>query len=182
MEGTMAVITCFAANFAPKYWATCDGTLLSIAQNQALFSLIGTTYGGNGTNNFALPDLRGRTPVSIGQGSGLSNYTLGQQAGSESSVLNIANLPVHGHSGAITLQLAADSSAGTVPRTVNTFPASLSGAYAPAPSNQGKDKMGDPGYEGSIVTAGSGQPMSILSPFLVVNYIICTAGIFPSRN
>src|SRR5436189_142599 len=107
MEGVIAVVTCFAADFAPKNWAFCNGQLLAISTNQALFSLLGTTYGGNGVQTFGLPDLRGRTPVSPGQGNGLSNYALGQSAGAESVSVTGNNMPAHNHNGNITLQLDA---------------------------------------------------------------------------
>ena len=90
-------ITLFAGNFAPRGWAFCNGQLLSIAQNTALFSILGTTYGGNGQTTFALPDLRGRVPVHAGQGPGLSNYDLGQQGGAESVTLTTAQMPAHTH-------------------------------------------------------------------------------------
>jgi microcystin-dependent protein len=99
MEGVLAVVTCFAADFAPKNWALCSGQILQISTNQALFSLLGTTYGGNGIQTFGLPDLRGRTPVSAGQGPGLSNYNLGQVTGAESVTLTTPNLPSHIHTG-----------------------------------------------------------------------------------
>ena len=91
-EGMIGEIKLFAGNFAPSTWAICNGQLLPISQNQALFSILGTTYGGDGRNTFALPDLRGRVPVSPGQGPGLSNYVLGQQTGAESITLNVNQL------------------------------------------------------------------------------------------
>lgn len=180
MEGTMAVVTCFAGNFAPRFWAFCNGQILNISTNQALFALLGTTYGGNGTTNFALPDLRGRTPVSSGQGPGLSSYALGQVSGTETVTLQTSNLPTHNHNGAVTLQLKADSSDGSVTRAVNSYPAKYAGAYATAAS--AGVSMATPGYAVTIGNAGSSQPFSIRAPYLAVNYIICLAGIFPSRN
>lgn len=103
MEGTMATIMLFAADFAPKYWAYCNGQLLSIAQNSALFSLLGTTYGGNGTTNFALPNFQSRTAVGTGQGPGLSNVVLGEMAGLQNITLNVTNLPQHIHPVAASL-------------------------------------------------------------------------------
>src|SRR6185436_412469 len=96
-EPFIGMIVMFAATFAPRNWAFCDGQLLSIAQNTALFSILGTTYGGNGQTTFALPDLRSRVPVSTGQGPGLSNYSLGQVGGTETVTLNINQLPAHVH-------------------------------------------------------------------------------------
>src|SRR5690242_20983611 len=97
MEGTIAEIRMFAGNFAPRNWAFCASQILSIAQNTALFSLLGTTYGGNGQTTFALPDFRGRTPVGWGQGPGLSNYDLGQVGGTETSTLTVQTMPAHTH-------------------------------------------------------------------------------------
>jgi microcystin-dependent protein len=178
MEGVLAVVTCFAADFAPRGWAFCNGQILPIAQNQALFSLLGTTYGGNGVTTFALPNLQGRTAVSSGQGLGLSNYTLGQLTGTETVTLTSGNLPSHVHNGNISLQLDADSSDGTITRAANSYPALYAGAYASTPGAA----MAAPGYNVSIGTAGGGQPMPIRAPFLAINYIICLQGIFPSRN
>ena len=185
MEGVIGAVTCFAANFAPKNWTTCDGQILPIATNQALFSILGTTYGGNGTTTFGLPDLRGRTAISAGQGPNLSNYILGQQAGAEGATLTINNIPSHNHNGNITLTLNGDSSEGSVARTANTYPAVLSGgAYAAAPSKTGNnnDTMAQPAYTATIGTGGGGSPVSNLSPYLTVYYVICLYGIFPSRN
>ena len=178
MEGVLAVVTCFAADFAPKNWALCNGQLAQISTNQALFSLLGTTYGGNGVQTFGLPDLRGRTPVSQGQGPGLSNYTLGQVSGAETVTLTTNNLPPHIHSGAVTLQLEADSNEGSQASPEAACPAGLGGAYADAPNGT----MLPPVYAATIGNAGNSQPVSILSPYLAINYIICLFGIFPSRN
>jgi microcystin-dependent protein len=180
MEGTIAVVTTFAADFAPRNWALCNGQILAINTNQALFSLVGTTYGGNGTTTFALPNLQSRTPVSQGQGPGLSNYTLGQFAGAENVTLLANNLPGHVHTGAVALKLSADSSDGSVTRAVNSFPAVYAGAYATAPGSG--VTMATPAYNATIGNAGTGQPMNIRAPFLAINYIICLFGIFPSRN
>jgi microcystin-dependent protein len=178
MEGVMAVVTCFAADFAPKYWALCNGQILQISTNQALFSLLGTTYGGNGVQTFGLPDLRGRTPVSAGQGPGLPSYNLGQVSGAESVTLTVNNLPPHIHSGAVTLQLQADSNPGSSTSVEFAYPAALNGAYANAPNGT----MVAPAYAATIGNAGNNSPVSILSPYLAINYIICLTGIFPSRN
>jgi microcystin-dependent protein len=186
MDGIMATITCFAGDFAPKNWAFCNGQLISIAQNQALYSLLGTTYGGDGNSTFALPDLRGRRPVSAGQGSGFSNYNLGQQVGAEGIVLNVNNLPKHDHSGTVILQIDADSSEGSVTRSVNTYPALLTNGYAPPPVPPPNPpiQMLSPKYAATIAAVGSEQPIPVpvLMPYLVVNYVICMYGIFPSRN
>ena len=178
MEGTIAVVTNFAADFAPKNWAFCNGQSLPISTNQALFSLLGTTYGGNGVNNFNLPDLRGRTAVSAGQGPGLSNYTLGQQSGIEAVTLLPGNLPPHLHDGGINLQLQASMDDGIDPSANGGYPSRFTGAYATAANGT----MQNPTYATTIGNAGGSQPADIRSPYLGMNYIICLMGVFPSRN
>lgn len=181
MNGIMAIVTCFAADFAPRNWALCNGQVLSIAQNQALFALLGTTYGGNGVTTFALPDMRGRTAVGIGAGPGLSNYTLGEQTGNETVTLTMGNLPPHVHSGPANFKLEADNTAVASPTPDFNYPGPYTNAYATTPTNN--VHMLPPVYQtGTIGVAGASQPVPILSPYLVVNYIICVAGIFPSRN
>jgi microcystin-dependent protein len=180
MEGVIAVVTIVAYDFAPKNWAYCDGQLLPIAQNQALFSLLGTTYGGNGITTFALPDLRGRIPTGCGQGGSLSNYTLGEVGGAESAILNVNNLPPHTHNGAITIT----PKAGSTPDS-NDPSGYLIGPIAngfAAASTAGVN-MAAPVYSNTVVgVSGSSQPFTLLTPYLTVNYVICLYGIFPSRN
>jgi len=156
-------------NFAPRGWAFCDGQILPIAQNTALFSLLGTTYGGNGQTTFALPDLRGRHAIEAGQGPGLSSYTLGETGGTESTTLTLSNLPAHTHAvNASNVQQETDRAAGAVP--------TLGGVYASQPD---RTTVMDPAM---ISPAGNGLPVSNLSPFLTLHYIIALQGIFPSRN
>jgi microcystin-dependent protein len=177
--GVMGTVICFAGDFVPTTWAACNGQSVSVSQNQALFSILGTIYGGDGVNNFNLPDMRGRTAVSQGQGIGTNNYTMGQPYGSESSMLTVNNLPAHTHSGAIQLQLQACSDDGTEPTPNDGYPARFTGAYALTTDSN----MILPTYPTAIVgNTGNNQPIDIRSPYLVVNYIICTTGIFPSRN
>jgi microcystin-dependent protein len=180
MEGTMAVITCFAGNFSPRNWAYCSGQIMSISTNQALFSLIGTTYGGNGTTTFALPDLRGRTPVSAGQGFGLPPYSLGPITGSETVTLNASNLPPHNHNGNTMFKIQVDSQDGSVAQPDFNYPAGLANAY----SNTQNGKMLEPSYPNTSIINNNGgsQPMPIRSPYLGMNFVICLYGIFPSRN
>jgi microcystin-dependent protein len=165
-EPFIAEIRLFAGNFAPQGWALCDGSILPINQNQALFSLLGTTYGGNGTTNFALPDLRGRAPIHVGQGPGLSPYTLGETSGEETVTLNTNQIPAHQH-----LQPATNAEEGTN-RPGNAVPA-RGGVYAGT-------------SDGSALApsspAGGSQPHDNRSPYLVVTFIIALQGIFPSRN
>ena len=156
-------------NFAPKNWALCNGQILSIAQNQALFSILGTTYGGNGVTTFALPDLRSRVPVHFGNGPG-SSYTLGQTGGVEGVTLTLNQIPSHTH----TVKAAATA---TQPVAAGNFPAG-----PPAGSNlYGPPTSGN--LDPNVVGLGGGsQAHSNLQPYLVVNYVICLFGIFPSRN
>jgi microcystin-dependent protein len=172
-EQYLGEIRLFPYNFAPQGWAFCNGQILAIAQFTALFSLLGTTYGGNGTSNFALPDLRGRLAVSSGQGPGLSAYTLGQQSGSESVALTVNNLPSHNH----MVSPAANGNAATEQRPAGAVMArSTASIYASAAD-------GSTTMAGSATSStGSSQPFSTIQPLLVLNYCIALQGIFPSRN
>lgn len=165
-EPFIGSIILFAGNFAPRGWAFCNGQLLAISQNTALFSILGTTYGGNGQTTFALPDLRGRVPVSSGQGPGLSSYSLGQQAGEENVTLNAQQLPSHTHS------QPATNGQETTNRPNGALPA-RGGVY----SNESDGSAFHP-----TTAAGGGQPHDNLPPYLTLNYIIALEGIYPSRN
>ena len=164
-------ITLFAGNFAPRGWAFCNGQLLAISQNTALFSILGTTYGGNGQTTFALPDLRGRVPIHPGQGPGLSPYDLGQQGGTETVTLSVSSLPAHTHS----VSPGATNGAQTTNRPARAVPA-RGGAYAASPS---ADASMAPT---SSAATGGGQPHANTQPYLGLNYIIALEGIYPSRN
>jgi microcystin-dependent protein len=164
----IAEITLFGGNFAPRGYALCAGQVLAISQNTALFSILGTTYGGNGQTTFALPDLRGRVPVGQGQGPGLSNVDLGQQAGAETVTLTSGQMPAHTHTAAAT-QAGATST-----RPANNVP-SGGGAYNPTSD-------GSTLAAGFIATTGGSQPHENHQPYLGLNYIIALEGIFPSRN
>lgn len=180
MEGTMAVITPVAYDFTPKYWGQCNGQVLSIAQNTALFSLLGTTYGGNGVTTFALPDLRGRVAVGVGQLAGGSNYSLGEVTGTESTVLTINTMPAHAHNGNIGMTPRAGNSADD-PAPTDEYPGQIPNGFASTPT--ASSFMQGPTIVSTVIgTAGGGQPFEILTPYLVVNFVICMYGIFPSRN
>ncbi|MBX3120518.1 MAG: phage tail protein [Fimbriimonadaceae bacterium] len=159
-------------NFAPRGWAFCNGTLISIAQNTALFALLGTMYGGNGQTNFALPDLRGRGAISSGQGPGLSNYSQGETGGAENVTLTTAAMPAHGHSA------QASSAFGTQGDPAGALPAksplALGYAYR---SGAGGTMPSD-----AVSSVGGGQPHTNHQPYLVLNYVIAMVGIFPPRN
>jgi microcystin-dependent protein len=159
-------ITLFAGNFAPRGWAFCNGQLLPINQNTALFSLLGTTYGGNGMTTFALPDLRGRVPTHAGQGPGLSPYTLGESAGSESVTLTAAQMPAHNHA-----QPATNAEQGTS-RPGNAVPAK-GGVYAGA---------SDGSAMAPSSAAGGGLPHDNRAPYLALNFIIALQGIYPALS
>ena len=167
-EPFIAQITLFAGNFAPRGWAFCSGQILPIAQNTALFSLLGTTYGGNGQTTFALPDLRGRVAIQPGQGPGLSPVNLGEAGGSETETLTVNQLPSHSH------LAAATQAAQTSTRPAENVP-SAGGAYA----STSDGSMLNPSF---IQSAGGSQPFDVRQPYLGVNYIIALEGIFPSRN
>ena len=167
-------IIMFGGNFAPRSYAFCSGQLLSIAQNTALFSILGTTYGGNGQTTFALPDLRGRVPIHPGQGPGLSNYSLGQQAGTESNTLTTNNMPAHAHG----YTIPANASDGTTTEPGNN-------TFLGQPTQGNLYTTGGPGVQmpgGNTAIVGGSQPFSILQPYTCVNFIIALEGIFPSRN
>jgi microcystin-dependent protein len=191
-------ITIGAWNFAPLGSAFCHGQLLDIAQNSALFALIGTTYGGDGQTTFALPDLQGRLAVGQGQGPGLSSYVMGQQAGVEAVTLTATQLPTHTHTGTFTS--TSTLNATTVKGTVATAQASpqsvlarsVDGAtpaaaqprvYAPASSTPVVPLAGL-NVAGTVATgnAGGNQPHSNMQPYLALNYVMSLEGIFPSPN
>jgi len=166
----------FAGNFAPRGWAFCDGQLLDIAQNTALFSILGTTYGGDGRTNFALPDMRGRIPVHVGQGIGLSPRALGEKSGTETNNLSLNQMPVHSHS----LNARSSSARSTVP-TGNTLARTRSNlrAYENVSATNPADAQLD---TVSIANAGTGASVNNMHPSIAVNCIIALEGLFPSRN
>ncbi len=176
MEGTIATITMFAGNFAPKSWNFCAGQIIPIAQNTALFSLIGTTYGGNGTQTFALPDLRGRVAVGTGQGPGLPSIVLGAVFGTENTTMTMSTMPSHTHAVAATVGASTSS-------------ASSEQAVGNVPSNVGPDLYAAPPGNGALAAGtittqatGSAAPFSLVQPGLCMNFVICMQGVFPARN
>jgi len=177
MEGTIAEIRMFAGTFAPRTWLFCNGQTMSIAQNTAMFSLLGTTYGGNGQTTFGIPDFRGRVAVGTGQGPGLPNVQLGEVSGTPTVTLTTANMPAHNHQvvGNVNVQAATDGALGSDPTGKYVGPGSF---YASSdPVNMAPIALNLP-----TTVAGNSQPISIMQPYLGMNYIICQFGIFPSRN
>ncbi len=170
-EPFLGEIKMFAGNFAPRNYAFCNGQLLPIQQNTALFSLLGTTYGGNGQTNFALPDLRGRAPIHQHQGPGLSSQVIGESLGQESITLNATQLPSHTHRQQASTSPASaafgPSAAPAASATTNFY-----GGGAPSLS-MAATAVGD---------TGGGQPHDNMAPFQVLNFIIALQGVFPSRN
>jgi microcystin-dependent protein len=154
-------------NFAPKGWALCNGQLLPINQNQALFALLGTTYGGNGQTTFALPDLRGRVPISSGQGPGLESYNLGQAGGTERVAITAGQMPAHNHA------LNVHSGKSLQTSAIGNLLANGS-VYTNEPAN------GVANY-GAVGNAGSGQAHENRQPYLTLNWIIALQGVFPSQ-
>jgi microcystin-dependent protein len=179
MNGIMAYIGLFAGHFAPKFFMSCDGQILSIGQNQALFSLLGTTYGGDGITTFGLPDLRGRTAISAGQGIGLPNYVLGQRIGQENVTLTSNNLPPHNHNGNVQLKLAASPDDALDATPNDAFPGRHTGAYS---TTTDKTMMKAGTIACAISDAGGSQPLPVRAPYLALIHVICVAGIYPSRN
>jgi microcystin-dependent protein len=177
-EPFLGMIMIVPYNFAPRGWAFCNGQILPIAQNTALFSLLGTTYGGNGQTTFALPDMRGRASLSSGQGPGLSSYDLGQVGGTESTTITINQMPTHNHT--YVPRQAASGNAADNANPDGAFPAKA-GVDMYTGTTDGTF-MGSPTAVQTTGNAGGSQPTSILQPYLVLNYCIALEGIFPSRN
>lgn len=179
MDPFIGQIMMFGGNFAPRGWAFCDGQLLPIAQYSALFSILGTTYGGDGRTTFALPDLRGRVAMHPGSGPGLTPRTLGQKAGAENVTLNVNQIPSHSHGGNGTIQAASGQPDESTP--IGTVPASLTnGTEGYAESSNGTMKAD--GVTLNIQNTGGSQSHTNIQPFGCVNFIIALQGIFPSRN
>jgi microcystin-dependent protein len=182
----IAQITLFAGNFAPSNTMMCNGQLLSIAQNTALFALVGTTYGGNGTTTFAIPDLRGRAPIGTGTGPGLSTIQLGQAAGVEQTTLLSNQMPQHTHTGTLTnggLPFVNSAATSATPATGSAL-GIASGEDADLNNVAVRVYVPSAGVSQSVAigTAGSNSPVDIRNPYLGLNYIMTTQGIFPSRN
>ncbi len=173
-EGFIGEIKMFGGNFAPRGWAFCNGQLLPINQNQALFSILGTTYGGDGRTTFALPDLRGRVPVHSGNGPGLSTYRLGQKGGFETTTITVANMPAHSHPYAAP----AVSEDGNTSDPTNAVP----GGTKVLDKEYSTETPNTTMKSGGTGNTGGSQPINIVQPYGTVNYIIALEGLYPSRS
>jgi microcystin-dependent protein len=163
-------IRLFAFNFAPTGWAACNGQVLAISQNTALFSLLGTFYGGNGTSTFALPNLQSRVPVHMGQGAGLSLYDIGQAGGVETVTLSAAQMPVHSH----PLHVDASDATSDDPGG-HTLAKSKTHVYGAGPGGKLMNAK-------TVGDTGDSQPHTNIEPYLAVNFCIALTGVFPSRG
>jgi len=159
-------------NFAPKGWAWCDGQLLPISQNTALFSLLGTTYGGDGKSTFALPDLQGRAPMMWGQGQGLSLYDIGQSGGAESVTLTAGEMPAHNHA------LYGGDAVG--PAVADPVGASL--GASPARAYAASATLTETMSVNTVSAVGGGLPHNNMPPYLTTNFVIALQGVFPARS
>lgn len=196
MTPYLALIILFGGNFEIRGWSFCWGQLMSIAQNSALFSLLGTTYGGDGVTSFALPDLRGRMPIGWGNGPGLSNYVIGQRGGAESVTLLTTNMPAHTHpvdASSLSVTPSASTAAGTaltpastlVPATLPTIGSGPGGVAVNGYAALDKTATLAPSIIGGNITVGmtgGNQPAPIMNPYLAVSYLIALEGVFPSRS
>jgi microcystin-dependent protein len=186
-EPFIGEIVMFAGNFAPRGWAFCQGQILAISTNSALFSILGTTYGGNGTTTFGLPDLRGRTPVGQGQGPGLSSVALGELAGSESVNLTTGQLPSHAPTVAVEVAIPAVTASTNVAAAPSNAallgPVTGGGRPGTLYSTDTTDVTLKPFAANVTVTpVGGNLPVPIRDPYLGINFIIALEGIYPSHN
>jgi microcystin-dependent protein len=170
----VAEIRIFAGNFAPKGWAFCNGQLIAISQNTALFSLLGTTYGGDGRSTFALPNLQGAAPMHAGQGPGLSLRDLGENGGESAVTLLQTEIPAHTHQANATTNLGGQTSpAGMVPATPGMSRGAVAYTVGAATGTM---------HASALSTAGGGLPHNNMPPFLTLNFIIALQGVFPARG
>ena len=170
-EPFVGEIRMFAGNFAPRGWAFCDGQLLSVAQNDALFSLLGTIYGGDGRTTFGLPDVRGRIPIHAGSGPGLSPRRLGSKAGAENVTLIVNQLPSHTH----TMQASSDNADDSLPQGDVLATATGGDLYVSENPDLNMNSA-------AITGVGGSRSHTNLQPFLCIHFIIALVGIYPSRN
>lgn len=171
-EPFLAEVRIFAGNFAPRGWAFCNGQIIPLSQNTALFSLLGTTYGGNGQTTFGLPNLQGRAPMHPGDGPGLTQRWLGEMGGSSTETLTSAELPSHTHTMKYNKTVAGDSNSPAGKLFAKSV-VPIASVFSASPPDTAI---------GSSTAAGGSQPHNNMQPFLGVNYIIAMQGIYPPRN
>lgn len=192
-QSYLGSISGWAPSFAPRNWLFCQGQTIRIQQYSALFSLLGVVYGGDGQNTFCLPNLQGRTPIGAGQSPGTSAFPLGAAAGAESVTLTGTQLPTHTHTAAATISAslpANSAAANSASPADNLILAAANGAsgrdsidvkiYGPAPGSVNLALSSSATV--TVQPTGGSTPVSIMQPFLAINYIICMSGIFPTRN
>jgi len=175
-EPFLAEIRMFGGNFAPRGWAFCDGQLLEISQNSALFSLLGTTYGGDGRSTFGLPDLRGRSPLHAGRASGLTYRALGEKGGMEQVTLSTDQMPAHGHQAQIHCNEGPGDSPSPRDKVLSADASGMTASYHGAPNTIMSPEAV------TVNDAGGSQAHDNMSPYLALNFIIALQGIYPSRD
>jgi microcystin-dependent protein len=189
MEVFIGTILPFGFNFPPKNWALCAGQTMAISQNAALFSLLGTYYGGNGQTTFQLPDLQGRMPIGMGNGAGLTPRTIGEVSGTENVTLTTGNMPTHSHPTTASAQVqvcGVATAPANAPSGTNNYLGA--GGAGPASATIWSNALNTPVAMAGVSTqvdvgvAGGNQPVGVMNPFLAVNFSIALFGIFPSRN
>ncbi len=178
MEGYLAQVIGFAGNFAPRGWAFCHGQLIAISSNSALFSLLGTNYGGDGRTTFGLPDLRGRVLVGQGSGPGLQPNVLGQSGGRQNVTLTQAELPSHNH----VATMHAESNSGTSGDPTGRLLGVITGATKIYANAVAADEVAMHPDSVTVGNAGGNASFNIVPPYQALNYVICTQGLFPSRS
>lgn len=181
MEGMIGEVRMFGGNFAPRSWALCDGQLLPISQNSALFSILGTIYGGDGRTTFALPDCRGRFVIGPGNGPGLSDYREGQKGGQENVILNTTQIPSHTHGAGnskVKMLLSPGNSNNPNAKNIALAPSGVNVYNAAAPTLD----MAANNVAVTVGNTGGNQDHTNMMPYQVVNYIICLFGVYPSRS
>lgn len=194
MEGYIGEVRLFAGNFAPREWSFCQGQLLSISQNTALFSILGTTYGGDGRTSFGLPDLRGRVPVGTGHGPGLENEIMGRKSGTPTTQLSLTNLPQHNHIITVsetvgTMDIPVNTEEGAEDEKnpgagflVNTGADTFSSEATAGQKYGGQSIPVNVAATATASMTGNSIPFNNIQPSMGMNYIICMQGIFPSRS
>ncbi len=190
-EPILGSVHIFGFQYQPRGYAYCNGQLLNISQNTALYSLLGTIYGGNGVNTFGVPDLRGRVPNGQGQGPSLQNYSIGQAAGTETTTLTLLQMPQHTHTFSGSGSLNAIQTKGTdqapdsgsqLARGITKNSTDIPQIYVPAGTTGTNVPLGGLNVAGTNGITGGSQPFSNMQPYLTLNYCIATQGIFPSRS